>query len=320
MACVDWSTTTSPPRLPHRTRRPAGPGPTQHEPGELRAHLRIRSSKIPDLLDQLEVSFPKPTEKDRTASGPPSRSMSCSPPTWCPSASTCNGLASWSSPVNPRPQLSTSRPAAESVDHPGFVVTVLNWALATSATTSNSSTTTPSSTATSSALRHRSLPDAAVASPAYSFRSFVSTWEFNPATQDVKGAGQFAELTGTFCPTAQDFSFRAKARRDWSSCTAGAHRPTRRWAGEAAIPNQLVPQTRKKDDVTVPLLKRMVRIPGARSPHRPRCARSSGSEARPSAGGGAEQRPRLAIRERSMPTARSGLVDTFDVTCVGSMR
>ena len=150
------------PRLPHRTRRPAGPGPTQHEPGgtqELTS--RIRSSKIPDLLDQLEVSFPKPTEK-----GPDGKW-----PAFPLDVVLATNMVSVGVDVQRLGLMVVSgqpKATAEYIQassrvgrsHPGFVVTVPNWARpATSATTSNSSTTTPSSTATSKrSPSHRSLP------------------------------------------------------------------------------------------------------------------------------------------------------------------
>lgn len=250
---------------------------------------RIRSSKIPDLLDQLEVSFPKPTEK-----GPDGKW-----PAFPLDVVLATNMVSVGVDVQRLGLMVVSgqpKATAEYIQassrvgrsHPGFVVTVLNWAR-------------PRDLSHYEQFEHyhavfyryvEALSVTPFASRALTrgltgvLASLVRLdgQEFNPnhAAQDVKGAGQFAELTDAFAQRAQDTTFPSEEHVEIGAAVRQAL--TARldeWAGEAAIPNRKLGyrKPRKKDDVTVPLLQ----APG-KDPWGPFTAPTSMREVEPGVG------------------------------------
>jgi hypothetical protein len=226
---------------------------------------RIRSSRIPDLLDQLEVPFPAATEK-----GPdgklPTRPLDVVLATNMVSVGVDVqrlGLMV----VSGQPKATAEYIQATSRvgrSHPGFVVTVLNWARprdlshyeqferyhAVFYRYVEALSVTP--------FAPRSLSRGLTGVLASLIRLDDLDFNPNPAAQAVNGAGQFAELTDVVATRAQNVTFPddehvavgVRVRQELSAKLDA-------WGHEASVPNRKLGyrKPRKKDDVTVPLLR-----------------------------------------------------------------
>ncbi len=226
---------------------------------------RIRSSRIPDLLDQLEVPFPQATEKGPDGKWPV-RPLDAVLATNMVSVGVDVqrlGLMV----VSGQPKATAEYIQATSRvgrSHPGFVVTVLNWARprdlshyeqfehyhAVFYRYVEALSVTP--------FAPRALSRGLTGVLASLIR--LEDLEFNPnrAAQDVKGAGQFPEVTDAMADRAQNATFPdAEHVQVGARVRQAVTAKLDEWAGEASIPNRKLGyrRPRKKDDVTVPLLK-----------------------------------------------------------------
>lgn len=226
---------------------------------------RIRSSRIPDLLDQLEVPFPPATDK-----GPDGRW-----PTRPLDVVLATNMVSVGVDVQRLGLMVVSgqpKATAEYIQatsrvgrsHPGLVVTVLNWARprdlshyeqfehyhAVFYRYVEALSVTP--------FAPRALTRGLTGVLASLIR--LDELEYNPnrAAQDVKGAGQFNAIIDAIADRAQNVTFPSEQH-----VAAGAHvrqalsARLDEWAAEASVPNRKLGyrKPRKKDDVTVPLLE-----------------------------------------------------------------
>lgn len=226
---------------------------------------RIRSSRIPDLLDQLEVPFPPATEKGPDGKWPV-RPLDVVLATNMVSVGVDVqrlGLMV----VSGQPKATAEYIQASSRvgrSHPGLVVTVLNWARprdlshyeqfehyhAVFYRYVEALSVTP--------FAPRALSRGLTGVLASLIRLDDLDFNPNPAAQAVTGAGQFAQLSDLVATRAQNVTFTDDERvavgtrvRQELSAKLDA------WGREALVPNRKLGyrKPRKKDDVTVPLLK-----------------------------------------------------------------
>ncbi len=226
---------------------------------------RIRSSKIPDLLDQLEVPFTADTEKRADGTRPPKPLDVVLATNMVSVGVDVQRLGLMV--VSGQPKATAEYIQASSRvgrSHPGLVVTVLNWARprdlshyeqfehyhAVFYRYVEALSVTP--------FAPRALTRGLTGVLASMIR--LDGREFNPnaAAELVKGAGQFPEIVDTFASRAQDATFPNEEHVDVGSDVRQAL--TARldeWAGEAATPNRRLGyrSPKKKDDVTVGLLE-----------------------------------------------------------------
>ena len=226
---------------------------------------RIRSSRIPDLLDQLEVSFPAATEKDEHGRWP-TKPLDVVLATNMVSVGVDVqrlGLMV----VSGQPKATAEYIQATSRvgrSHPGLVVTVLNWARprdlshyeqfeqyhAVFYRYVEALSVTP--------FAPRALNRGLTGVLASMIRLGEADFNPNSAAADVKGAGQFEALTDEFASRAQNVTYPEDDHVKMGSSVRQAL--TARlddWASEAAEPNRrlVYRKPRKKDDVSVPLLR-----------------------------------------------------------------
>lgn len=226
---------------------------------------RIRSSRIPDLLDQLEVPFPPATEKGPDGKWP-IRPLDVVLATNMVSVGVDVqrlGLMV----VSGQPKATAEYIQATSRvgrSHPGFVVTVLNWARprdlshyeqferyhAVFYRYVEALSVTP--------FAPRALNRGLTGVLASLIRLDDLDFNPNPSAQAVNSAGQFAELTNVVATRAQNVTFPddehvavgVRVRQELSAKLDA-------WGREASVPNRKLGyrKPRKKDDVTVPLLR-----------------------------------------------------------------
>ena len=226
---------------------------------------RIRSSRIPDLLDQLEVPFPPASEKGPDGKWP-IRPLDIVLATNMVSVGVDVqrlGLMV----VSGQPKATAEYIQATSRvgrSHPGFVITVLNWARprdlshyeqfepyhAVFYRYVEALSVTP--------FAPRALSRGLTGVLASLIRLDDHDFNPNPTAQNVRGAGQFPELTDVVASRAQNVTFPADEH-----VAVGAHvrqalsARLDAWAREASVPNRKLGyrRPRKKDGVTVPLFQ-----------------------------------------------------------------
>lgn len=226
---------------------------------------RIRSSKIPDLLDQLEVPFPRPTEKGPDGKWPPFPLDVVLATNMVSVGVDVQRLGLMV--VSGQPKATAEYIQASSRvgrSHPGFVVTVLNWARprdlshyeqfehyhAVFYRYVEALSVTP--------FASRALSRGLTGVLASLVRLDGQDFNHNHGAQDVKGAGQFPELTEAFARRAQDTTFPDDEHVEVGAAVRQALAARLdEWAGEASVPNRKLGYRKppRKDDVTVPLLK-----------------------------------------------------------------
>jgi hypothetical protein len=226
---------------------------------------RIRSSKIPDLLDQLEVPFTASREKGADGKFP-------TPPLDVVLATNMVSVGVdvqrlGLMVVSGQPKATAEYIQASSRvgrSHPGLVVTVLNWAR-------------PRDLSHYEQFEHYhavfyryvealSVTPFAPRALARGLTGVLASMvrldglEFNPnhGAAQIKGAGQFPELVDIFANRAQNAtSYDEQPVVVGSRVRQAVAAKLDAWAGEASVPNRKLgykkPPTR--DDVTVPLLK-----------------------------------------------------------------
>ena len=248
-----------------RSDRPGMAQRVMYPEGTQELTSRIRSAKIPDLLDQLEVPFTASREKGADGKFP-------TPPLDVVLATNMVSVGVDVQRLGLMVVSGQPKATAEYIQassrvgraHPGLVITVLNWARprdlshyeqfehyhAVFYRYVEALSVTP--------FAPRALTRGLTGVLASMIR--LDGFELNPnhGAGEVKGAGQFPDLADVMANRAQNASFPDEEHvAVGSNVRQAVSAKLDEWAGQAAVPNRKLGYRKppKKDDVTVPLLQ-----------------------------------------------------------------